>query len=323
MVSIIIPIYNPGEALKRCIASVISQTYQDIKIILVNDGSSDSSADLCKDYASKDKRIVYVEQSNSGVSAARNKGISLAEGKYLTFIDSDDSVDKKYIEYMVNAAEKSQADIVIQGLKSIQEGNIRGYERFESGVYAVSQLSDYLFDKIFYYCGPYCKLFKTSVIKDNNIQFPIDMSYGEDAVFYYKYLDKCKVIELIKETCYNYNVANQGALSTKQLQPDKFWKNQHNRRGAYLELKKRFGLKPTISLTEQLCKTAGVGGMLNSIFKANITDKEISRYLSVIVEDEAFGFSNMVNLSFKQRVIHNLIKSNSIISRNLLRFIYK
>lgn len=321
MVSIVIPIYNPGAALKKCVESVQRQSFHDIEIILINDGSTDSSGAVCKEYATKDSRITYIEQLNEGVSASRNNGISKAKGEYITFIDSDDYVDENYIECMVSAIKRSNADIVIQGLRQIHNGRIIKTDAFECGVFHVSEISFHLFDKIFYYCGPYCKMFKTSIIKENNITFPTDLSYGEDSVFYHRYLEKCMVIELIPEISYNYTVGNQGALSTKLLHPDAFWQNQRNRRSAYLRLKNAYGLSPILSAEEQLCKMTGIMGMLNSIFKSGCDDETIGRYFDMIANDNIFGFSEIRGLTLKQKILLHLIKANNKASRRILKIV--
>ena len=112
-VSIVIPVYNVEKYLARCIQSVINQTYENIEIILVDDGSMDSSGKLCDTYKMKDNRIKVIHQRNLGVSAARNVGLDLAEGDSITFIDADDYVAENYIETLVNLMKKEKAEISI------------------------------------------------------------------------------------------------------------------------------------------------------------------------------------------------------------------
>lgn len=322
-VSVIIPVYNPGDALRKCLESLISQSYHDIEIIIVNDGSTDSSDSICAEFASKDNRIIYIRQKNAGVSAARNKGIDTATGEFLCFVDSDDYVESHYVQSMVDAVRKSHADIVIQGLKQIKENRVIKSDIFASGVFPVSILTDKQFDDIFYYCGPYCKLFRTAIVKSSGIYFPTDMAYGEDAVFYHSYLANCKLIELLSTPYYNYTIANQGALSTKTLSPYKFWQNQSKRRGAYRKLKKAFGLPTQLSETEQACKLTGIGGMLNSIFKSGADDDSVCRYLDMMVCDDDFGLSDIRPHGLRHILILHLIKSNSTFSRRILKRIYQ
>lgn len=112
MVSVIIPVYNVEQYLRRCIDSVLAQTYTDLEIILVDDGSPDGSGAICDEYAAKDSRIKVIHQANAGVSAARNAGMDLASGEYLAFIDSDDFIEPEMYEQMLAAAEKTGADVV-------------------------------------------------------------------------------------------------------------------------------------------------------------------------------------------------------------------
>ena len=102
LVSIVIPVYNAEIYLKKCINSILTQTYKNIQIILVNDGSTDNSAKICEDFLKKDNRIKLINKTNGGVSSARNMGIYNCEGDYIVFVDSDDWIDSRHIEYLVN-----------------------------------------------------------------------------------------------------------------------------------------------------------------------------------------------------------------------------
>ena len=101
-VSVIVPVYNLEDYIERCVESIISQTYTNIEIILINDGSVDSSLEKCMEYAKKDNRIIVLDQKNKGVSAARNLGLDKATGKYVTFVDGDDCIHGKYIEILIS-----------------------------------------------------------------------------------------------------------------------------------------------------------------------------------------------------------------------------
>jgi glycosyltransferase involved in cell wall biosynthesis len=123
MISIIIPVYNVEQYLAQCLDSIISQTYTDFEVILVDDGSFDSSPEICDTYVKTDSRVKVIHQKNTGVSAARNIGISVASGEWIAFIDSDDFVEPDYIEYLFYLLSKYQADISIGGSRYIFEGN--------------------------------------------------------------------------------------------------------------------------------------------------------------------------------------------------------
>ena len=115
-VSIIVPVYNVERYLGKCLDSLVNQTLKDIEIICVNDGSTDNSADILKTYSDKDNRIIVISQENSGQSVARNKGIDIAKGEFIGFVDSDDWVDENYFEALYNEALKSNSDIAVAGM---------------------------------------------------------------------------------------------------------------------------------------------------------------------------------------------------------------
>ena len=116
-ISVIVPVYNVERYLKRCIESIINQTYKDLEIILVDDGSTDSSGNICDEYKKIDKRISVIHKKNGGLSDARNEGLKVVTGTYIAFVDSDDFLDLDMYEYMQKNIEKENADIVICGTK--------------------------------------------------------------------------------------------------------------------------------------------------------------------------------------------------------------
>ena len=117
LISIIVPIYNVENYLRQCLDSIMSQSYQNFECLLINDGSPDHSADICREYVEKDSRFKYFEKDNGGVSSARNLGIELSKGEYITFIDSDDWVDSDYLEVLYNALIDENADISVSTYK--------------------------------------------------------------------------------------------------------------------------------------------------------------------------------------------------------------
>ena len=117
LISIKVPIYNVENYLRQCLDSIVSQTYQNFECLLINDGSSDNSADICREYIEKDSRFRYFEKENVGVSSARNLGIERSKGQYITFIDSDDWVDSEYLEVLYRALIEEKADIAITTYK--------------------------------------------------------------------------------------------------------------------------------------------------------------------------------------------------------------
>ena len=117
MVSVIIPIYNCEKYLNECISSVLGQTYKDFELILVDDGSTDNSLNICYEFAKKDSRIIVIHQENGGVSSARNKGLKNAKGEFITFVDSDDYVENDWLKMLLTAILANNADVSICGIK--------------------------------------------------------------------------------------------------------------------------------------------------------------------------------------------------------------
>lgn len=206
LVSIIIPIYNLETRIKSCLESVISQTYRLLEIILVDDGSTDNSLDICQDYAKLDSRIQVVHQNNRGVSAARNLGLKKATGKYVTFIDGDDTVTSNYIETFLFYAETIGADVMIGGYtkKEISQESIT---KPAKGAYSTKEFFSLLCKEgteIYGYV--WSKLFRLSLIKNNHILFNEKMSSQEDLDFVLSVYGKARKICCFDYCgyCYNY-----------------------------------------------------------------------------------------------------------------------
>lgn len=117
MVSIVIPIYNAEKFLKKCVSSVLEQSYKDFELILIDDGSSDNSSVICSEFAECDSRVIFIHQNNSGVSSARNCGLEAAKGEFIAFVDSDDYVEKDWLKLQINAMTANNADVAVCGIK--------------------------------------------------------------------------------------------------------------------------------------------------------------------------------------------------------------
>lgn len=205
-ISIIVPAYNVEQYLPVCLSSIEQQTYQNFEVILVDDGSKDSTGEICDAIAAKDNRFKVIHQSNKGVSAARNVGIEVSIGDYICFIDSDDCVDKTFLEGF-----SFGFDISIQGY-TIQKGNRQFNIKY-------SELSGYIsqdVSKIFclnnIHGAPYSKLCKANIIKNNNIIFPEGISLGEDVIFFLYYIKYCHSIYVSSACGYIYN-KREGSLT--------------------------------------------------------------------------------------------------------------
>ena len=210
LVSIVIPIYNAEKTLQRCVESVANQTYRKIEIILIDDGSTDESYKLCNAFAVNDKRIRFVHTNNHGVSAARNLGISLASGCWVTFIDSDDAIADGMIEYMVYAALRENTDLVITPLD-------RNDQKEEFTICLRSGKKEellFLLRKSLLF-GPTAKLYRKEILNRYSVQFPEQYSYGEDLLFNLSYLNHVDKIIYLNVNFYQYLRNNSESLSNR------------------------------------------------------------------------------------------------------------
>lgn len=217
IVSIIVPVYNVEKYLSACIDSILSQSFQDWELILIDDGSKDNSGKICDKYVNKDKRIHAFHCNNGGASEARNRGIKEAKGEYITFIDSDDIVNPKFLS---NFSYDAAFDFEIQGFILNYIGHERDNKEIKpdstksasiKDVYAESELNKLS-------RGPVCKLFKRSIITENNIVYPKGIQFGEDAIFVKRYLSHCDgMARSIAVADYVYNhFPNQKSLTSRK-----------------------------------------------------------------------------------------------------------
>ncbi|MCU5288783.1 glycosyltransferase family A protein, partial [Bacillus paranthracis] len=188
MVSIIVPVYNAEKYVHKCIDSLLQQTYKNIEIILINDGSTDNSGKICDEYANESSKIRVIHQKNSGPSATRNVGIDVANGAYIQFVDSDDYVEPNMTEEMLKAM-NNKFQLVICGYKSLslfnKDINIKEHKCHISGGYDYSSFMmefGYLFRDV--YINPlWNKLYNTALIKENHLRFKDNVYMGEDLLF--------------------------------------------------------------------------------------------------------------------------------------------
>lgn len=202
LVSVIIPVYNAEQYLCKCIDSVVNQSYKNLEIILVDDGSKDNSAKICKKYANIDKRIIFITQNNQGVSNARNNGLKLATGDYITFIDSDDNVELNFIESMINTIPDYSADLIVSTFKDVFENKTSKINNFNGSLTYNIKEDFYRLRKYFYV--PWAKLYKREIITRNSIKFPANFTDAEDQVFNFEFLRYVRNYYLVNNAAYNY-----------------------------------------------------------------------------------------------------------------------
>lgn len=184
-ISIIVPVYNAEKTLKRCVAALFAQTYHNIQIILVNDGSKDSSLQLCREYEAQDKRVLVIDKPNGGVSYARNAGLDAADGEYIMFCDSDDWVEPEWCEELISHYEPHC--LVMCGFYCIEPDGHKTEKNNSDGISIISR-DNYFCTKLIGGFAPWNKLYSRDVIEMNNIRFPLGITLGEDKLFVWRYL---------------------------------------------------------------------------------------------------------------------------------------
>ncbi len=229
MISIIIPMYNASEYLRRCLDSMLAQSYTEWEAILVDDGSKDNTKDICKKYEERDARIVYYYQINSGVSKARNKGLELASGDYISFLDADDYVAPDYLKKLMETIEKTKADICYCKPYNVDiYGNDVGYK------------SKWIYDKQIIIADPDCYdwtdpnahfvvwggIYRAECLK--NLYFSQELSVGEDTYFFARILKNASRIAILNERLYYYShiegSAVRSGFSDKRYTELQAWK---------------------------------------------------------------------------------------------------
>ncbi len=206
-VSIIVPIYNEEENLRKCIESLINQTYKELEIILINDGSTDKSKEIIESF--KDKRIIAIDKKNTGISDTRNKGIDKSTGDYIMFVDSDDYLELNCIERLIETAEKENSEIVM--FNYYLETPSKRIEIKLPKIEARNLKEDKdLLTKI--HLGPCTKIFKAELIKDN--LFPLNLKY-EDVPFVVEAVIKAGKISFIPDYLYHYVIKKSGETITR------------------------------------------------------------------------------------------------------------
>lgn len=196
-VSIIIPVYNGERYINKCLDSIINQTYYNLEIIVINDGSKDNSLNIINNYKSKDKRIIVIDKENEGQAIARNIGLDKCTGDFLTFVDIDDYVELDYVEKFIALAKKKNYDVAICNHNLVNEN----YESI--GIEEFDKISDPNINFMLTQFGPAAKMFKLSYLKKINFKFLENHIYEDLAVIPYVAV-KTKKIEYLNEPSYNY-----------------------------------------------------------------------------------------------------------------------
>jgi len=212
LVSVIVPVYKAEKWLEACVKGLINQTYRNIEILLVDDGSPDNSGTMCDEYAKNDSRIKVVHKENGGVSSARNVGIENSNGEYLVFVDSDDIVGVRMIENLWLRMKETEADIVIAGRTEFYGDNEKQYselnEEYNQHDFFVRFLEDYA-KKTRILASPWAKLYRKAIIEQEPKLRYVKRD-AEDKIFNVEYFLRCEKIAFCDDCSYKYRVAASG-----------------------------------------------------------------------------------------------------------------
>lgn len=204
MISVVVPVYNSAHYLDKCIQSVLGQTYEDFELLLVNDGSTDNSAEICKEYEQKDSRVKLIEKPNGGVSSARNEGINNALGEWITFVDSDDWVHEDYLQQRLMLAKQEAADVVYCDAENVYRKTSSIFSMPEI-INENTQINAWIEAR-----STYCWVFliKKELLDKNSIRFIEGVRLLEDFNFVLKVLHKTSKVAHVKMPLYFYNKQN-------------------------------------------------------------------------------------------------------------------
>lgn len=308
--SVIVPVYNVENHLRKCLDSIINQTFKDLEIILVNDGSTDGSATICEEYGEKDPRIKVIHQPNSGVSAARNKGIEVATRNYLTFVDSDDWVENTMYEEMLKIAfQQPKTDVLMCDFRNVSVASTQEISaEIRAGHYSKHEIVANLyptllatenFGRIPIVSVCTC-IFNRSLLLESKILFDPKLRYSEDYLFMAKVMIKAQSFHYFKRN-YFYNYLQYDASRSKKFQPV-WWENL-----LYLnrELRKLLQHNKEYNFTRQL-KLQMVHSalfVLNNICKNDAMNHQEKLEAAKVILNAPDLEDAFLNLSFKTQAI--------------------
>lgn len=275
LISIIVPVYNASATIKCCIESVLSQTYTNFELVIVDDGSTDDSLAICEKFAMSDSRIIVRHQENKGVSAARNFGITLCNGEWISFLDSDDYFGESFLEDLIT--ESSDCDLIIGGYKKkyIKTNQVLQGIQFPNKNIDMDDDCVSFWDYVLIYGTPWGKLFKSEIIKQHHITFPTDYSLHEDHIFFYEFLKNTNRIKLSDKNGYFYVNYGTATLSrNSSVDPNLKWNAYLHLSEKLKDIIRKFNLKnDCLPLTQNFIIRLYISAVINS-YKRKIYNSE-------------------------------------------------
>lgn len=322
MISIIVPVYNAQKYIKRCVESIVNQTYKDWSLILVDDGSKDESGMICDQLAKSDSRIQVIHTENKGASAARNRGLDKATGEFVTFVDADDWLEMSHLQILVNQISKD-VDLCINsfvtdlyyGARPFCYKTIHSHNNIESikiFFCVLIQHSQFLWNK----------LFKRKIIEENGIRFNTSVSLGEDNIFILEYLNFIHGLSASSICTYHYDQIDENpfSLGRRKRTTSEFLYQLKTNHLAILKLYDRYKL--------DIIKRFGDNYLFTELFmRIILTDKDVRN--SLLCKEDTIGISNdlsALNTEYiKNSIIRNFwynVKSRNTIKAKLTFYYY-
>ncbi|MBQ4104917.1 MAG: glycosyltransferase family 2 protein [Clostridia bacterium] len=299
-ISIIVPVYNAQNYLHKCLDSLLSQTFEDFELILVNDGSKDNSGQICDEYAARDSRVKVIHKENGGVSSARNAGLDHAQGKYIMFCDSDDYIYPDFCKPLYTLAEGDENCLVLAGITEIRDDGSKKdnlcpkYGEGESVNLSKQEFCDLYVElnlkaPFTLMNMPYNKLFSRKVIEDNHIRYNTKIHYNEDFIFNLDYLEKVDCVKIYNKSIYNYYLDAPGSLCKRYFDDiiEMFHAKEDRVKSVVLDNSTDREGAHRVWCTMVFGDTHRA--INNTFSKANpASDKEKTRYCTALIRDERF-----------------------------------
>ncbi len=249
LVSLIIPIYNLADYLPQCLDSVRKQTYENLEALLINDGSTDASLAVCREYSRRDSRFQLIDKANSGVSDSRNQALDRAEGKYIQFLDGDDWLSSDATETLVHAAESTGADLVLAHFYRVVEERVaaRGHIKAQRVLTRQEFAEEMMKAPANYYYGVlWNKLYRRSIIEAHRLRFDSQVNWCEDFLFNLEYIEYVRLVSAVPKPIYYYRKRESSLVSSQvslrrtiamKMQTFDYYKELYQRLDLYEEQK--------------------------------------------------------------------------------------
>ncbi len=318
LISIVVPVYNVKDYLEECLKSIINQSYANLEILVVDDGSIDGSSKLCDELARLDGRIEVIHQANSGVAAARKKAILHAKGEYVGFVDGDDKISSDMIEYMVKNI--GGCDVITVGCYYEEESGdwFKQEDLMEEGIYATEDELDFFHANMLSYRNRYeygiCpylvnKMFRCILLQEIVANINFNLSYAEDAEIVFQYLLKCKAIRVSHKCLYFYRYRENSALHAIDSN------YMHNLNKIYLALENIFDNHPKREILIHQLQLFTTAHIYNIAYRMGFpADAQLIRYVFPFPELEQscrivlYGAGNVgmdyYRLIFRRNLVH-------------------